>query len=122
VNFRTALSRLRVMGFCEGISWAFLLTAMFFKYGPGLSDETHDTGKMAVRIVGSIHGGLFLLYLLAVVNAWIERKWGFGRAFLAGLVSIPPFGTFVFDGSLRHEQLAASTAAAPLPDRPDLQS
>lgn len=105
MNFRTALGRLRLMGLCEGISWAFLLTAMAFKYGPGLSDEAHAAGVTAVRIVGSIHGGLFVVYLIAVLNAWVEMRWGFGRAFLAGLVSFPPFGTFLFDGSLKREQL-----------------
>jgi len=114
VNLRTALGRLRLMGLLEGISWAFLLTAMFLKYGPGLSEEMHAHGKLAVGIVGSIHGGLFVVYLIAVVNAWIDRKWGFGRAFLAGIVSIPPFGTFVFDGSLKREQYESSTPTSAL--------
>jgi len=104
VNFSTALGRLRIMGLLEGISWAFLLTAMFLKYGPGLSDDTHAHGKLAVTIVGSIHGGLFVIYLIAVINAWIVRKWPFSRAWLAGLASLPPFGTFLFDVSLKREQ------------------
>jgi integral membrane protein len=104
VNFQTALGRLRIMGLLEGISWAFLLTAMFLKYGPGLSDDMRAHGKLAVTIVGSIHGGLFVVYILAVIHAWIARKWPFSRAFLAALASIPPFGTFLFDASLKREQ------------------
>jgi integral membrane protein len=92
------------MGLLEGISWAFLLVSMFLKYGPGLPDDLHALGKIAVTVVGSIHGGLFVLYILAVVHAWIERKWPFSRAFLAALASIPPFGTFLFDVSLKREQ------------------
>lgn len=121
MNFKTALGRLRLMGLMEGISWACLLVAMLLKYFPGetganhpdhgvtTTDQVHAVGKTAVTIVGSIHGGLFMLYLLAVVNAWIDRKWGFGRAFLAALASFPPFGTFVFDGTLKREQLSEST-------------
>ena len=96
------------MGLLEGISWAFLLTSMFLKYGPGLSDDLHALGKLAVTIVGSIHGGLFVIYVVAVANAWIVRRWPFSRAFLAALASIPPFGTFLFDVSLKREQLLES--------------
>jgi integral membrane protein len=96
MHVRTALGRLRLIGFAEGVSWILLLGAMAYRYFTGV-----HTG---VRVTGSIHGGLFLLYCGAVVNAWVVRKWPFGRAVVAGLVALPPFATFVFDRSLKREQ------------------
>lgn len=96
MHFRTALGRLRLIGFTEGVSWVLLLGAMAYRYFTGV-----HTG---VRVTGSIHGGLFLLYCAAVVNAWVVRKWPVGRAVVAGLVSLPPIATFIFDRSLKREQ------------------
>ena len=99
MNFRTALARLRLIGLVEGTSCVLLFFgAMPLKYLAGQS--------WVVTVVGSIHGGLFIMYCLAVVNAWKSQKWSVGRAVLAGLVSIPPFATFVFDRSLKREQEA----------------
>jgi integral membrane protein len=103
MHFRTALGRLRLIGFAEGVSWLLLLSAMAYRYFTGV-----HTG---VTVAGSLHGGLFLLYCLAVVNAWVVRKWPFGRAVVAGLVSLPPFATFVFDHSLKREQAEAERPA-----------
>ena len=101
MNFSTALGRLRIIGLIEGTSAVLLFcVAMPWKY---LIDE--PTGKPVVTAVGSVHGFLWMVYLLAVLNAWIAQKWGLGRVFVAGIVSIPPFATFLFDRSLKREQL-----------------
>jgi integral membrane protein len=100
LNFRTALARLRLIGFIEGTSAVLLFcVAMPWKY---LIDE--PTGKHVVYAVGMTHGILWTLYIAAVLNAAIVRKWGIGRVVVAGLASIPPFATFIFDRSLRREQ------------------
>lgn len=105
MKFRTALGRLRIIGLIEGISAVLLFcVAMPWKY---FIDEA--TGKPVVTAVGSAHGFLWMVYLLAVLNAWIARKWGLGRAFVAGAVSIPPFGTLIFDRWLKREQDAANS-------------
>lgn len=97
MNLRTALARFRLIGLIEGISCIVLFfVAMPLKY---LADI-----PMAVTVVGGIHGGLFVLYLIAGVNVWVVQKWGIGRVALAVLAAIPPFGTFIFDGSLKREQ------------------
>lgn len=106
MHFRTALGRLRLLGIAEGVSWLLLLSAMAYRYFTGV-----HTG---VTIAGSLHGGLFVLYCLAVVNTWWARKWSVGRAVLAGLVSLPPFATFVFDRSLKREQETAERETRPV--------
>ena len=97
----TPLARLRVVGLLEGLSFLLLLgVAMPLKYVWGMPE--------AVRIVGSLHGLLFVLYALAVVHVWIVRRWPIDRAIMAMIAAVLPFGPFVFERSLRREEAAAA--------------
>ena len=99
----TALRQLRIVALLEGSSFvALLFIAMPLKYLAGL--------PLAVRIVGSVHGLLFLMFLAALYRAGRTRRWPLRRALLAFVSSIVPFGTFLFDRSLRRE-IAAMTPA-----------
>jgi integral membrane protein len=101
----TALCQFRLVAFAEGGSFlALLFVAMPLKYLVGL--------PLAVRIVGSIHGVLFIAFVLALIRAGTAHHWPFHRWLLAFVSSILPFGTFVFDRSLRREIAAVSTEAA----------
>lgn len=92
----TALRQLRLVALLEGSSFLILLfIAMPLKYLAGL--------PLAVRVVGSIHGALFLLFLAALYRAAGARAWPRRRSVIAFVASILPFGTFVFDASLRGE-------------------
>jgi integral membrane protein len=92
----TALRQLRLVALVEGAAFlALLFVAMPLKYLVGL--------PLAVRIVGSIHGVLFIAFVLALIRVSIARAWPFSRSLLAFVASIVPFGTFVFDRSLRRE-------------------
>ncbi|WP_438021032.1 DUF3817 domain-containing protein [Sorangium sp. So ce315] len=92
----TALRQLRLVAIVEGVSYILLLfIAMPLKY---LADL-----PLAVRIVGSAHGLLFVLFLVALLRAAVARQWSLGRSSLAFVSSIVPFGTFVFDRSLQRE-------------------
>lgn len=99
---KSPIGRLRLIGLVEGASFLILLgVAMPLKY---LADM-----PMAVRIVGSVHGGLFLVFLVALMQAADHGSWRFTRIAAAFIASVLPFGTFVFDRSLRAE--AAAEAA-----------
>jgi integral membrane protein len=92
----TALRQFRLVALAEGVSFLVLLfVAMPLKYLAGL--------PLAVRIVGSLHGVLFIAFVLALIWVSIARRWPVSRALLAFVSSIVPFGTFVFDRSLRRE-------------------
>ena len=92
----TALRQLRLVAFLEGTSFLFLLfVAMPLKYLAGL--------PLAVRIVGTVHGVLFVIFLAVLYRAGRARRWPLRRWLIAFVSSIVPFGTFVFDRSLRHE-------------------
>ena len=92
----TALRHLRLVALLEGSSFLVLLfIAMPLKYLAGL--------PLAVRIAGSVHGLLFMLFLAALYRAGRRRDWPLRRSLLAFVAAIVPFGTFVFDRSLRRE-------------------
>jgi integral membrane protein len=90
----TPLGRLRVIGYCEGVSFLVLLgIAMPLKYAAGMPE--------AVLITGWIHGVLFIAYVIAAVQAASANRWPHGRLALAFAAAVLPFGPFVFDWWLR---------------------
>lgn len=95
------MQQLRVVAFLEGVSFVLLLfVAMPLKYYAGL--------PLAVRIVGSLHGLLFVVFCWALLRAAVACEWPLRRSLLAFVASLLPFGTFVFDRSLKREIAAAS--------------
>jgi len=96
---RTSISRLRIIGLIEGISFLVLLgVAMPLKYFAGL--------PQAVRIVGWIHGLLFIAFCVALTQAHQEAKWKLGRTGGVLIAALLPFGPFVIDKRLRQEDEA----------------
>jgi integral membrane protein len=90
---------LRITGITEGISFlVLLLIAMPLKYYAGF--------PLAVKIVGWIHGVLFIGYIIAVFAAIKAMKWNFWDFFLAIAASLVPFGTFLLDKSWRARERA----------------
>lgn len=53
-----------------------------------------------VRVVGMMHGLLFVLYIINVIQAKIEYDWSKKTMFLSIIASIIPFGPFVADAKL----------------------
>lgn len=103
--WRSPIGRLRIIGLVEGVSTLLLFfVAMPLKY---LASRPEP-----VRVVGTIHGGLWVLFIAAAVHVAVIRKWSPGRAAVAFVASVLPFGTFVFDRSLRREQLEAEGVRA----------
>ena len=94
---KTPLSRLRVIGNLEGISYLLLLgIAMPLKYLAGM--------PMAVKVTGSIHGFLFVSFMVALANVWKTEKWSFKKLTNAFILSFVPFGTFYLDKQIRQEE------------------
>ena len=93
---RNPITDLRLIGALEGVSFLVLLfAAMPMKYLAGM--------PLGVRVVGMLHGVLFLLYLVAVARAARWRRWSPGRIVEALVASLYPFGTFLLDRKLREE-------------------
>ena len=95
-----SVGRLRAIGLCEGVSFLALLgIAMPLKYLAGL--------PAAVKVVGWVHGLLFILFLLALAEVTVVRGWGWKRVLGALVASVVPFGPFVLDARLRREEETA---------------
>jgi integral membrane protein len=92
-----SIKQIRLIGMIEGISYLFLLfVSMPLKY--------IFKFPQAVIINGWVHGFLFVLLAFSILKTWVVCKWPFKRAFIAGVASLLPFGTFWFDKSLQKEQ------------------
>ncbi|MDO1446424.1 DUF3817 domain-containing protein [Rhodocytophaga aerolata] len=97
-NFLTTpVGRLRLYAFLEGISLlVLLLLAVPYKY------FLHDPSL--VKIIGPIHGALFLLFIVNALRMGIEQRWAFKDTTWKVIVAcLIPLGTFYIDYKiLRH--------------------
>jgi integral membrane protein len=91
----------RMIALTEGISFLTLLfIAMPMKYFMGMPE--------VVRVVGTIHGVLFLLYVGLLATLHFRQRWTVIFSLYAFVASILPFGTFVLDKQLREKEAAAN--------------
>jgi integral membrane protein len=98
-SLKTPLGRLRVIGWWEGVSFlALLLVAMPLKYFWDM--------PLAVRVVGMAHGVLFMLYVLAAIQAALDYNWPWKKTALVLIASVLPVGPFVVDAKILREETA----------------
>jgi integral membrane protein len=80
----------RTVAYAEGLSFLILLgIAMPLKYIGGMPEY--------VRVVGALHGGLFLAYFAGVIYFADHHEWSKKKTLYGLIASVLPFGTFVFD-------------------------
>lgn len=85
---------LRIMGLLDGISLiTLLLISMPLKYFADL--------PQFVTVNGSVHGGIFMVYFLAIVIVQLRIQWHIGWSLLSVLVAFIPFGNFLLDYRLK---------------------
>jgi len=85
---------LPIVSVSEGVSYLLLGAAMVLKYGP-------PQWPWGVRVVGMIHGVLFLLLLWFLVRARMECGWPARRLGLVLLASFVPVWPFFLDRQVR---------------------
>lgn len=89
-----AYRRLYWSGMAEAISFLLLLgIAMPLKYVAGKPEY--------VRVVGSLHGLLFVIYVALAFAAARAGNWPAKEMVLAVMSAVLPFGPFWFDARLR---------------------
>ena len=92
----TALRALYAVGLAEGTSFlVLLLIGMPLKY------IAHQ--PLAVKVIGPIHGTLFLLYIALVLLSAFLSSWKWTRALVGVISSVVPFGPFLFDAAVKRE-------------------
>ena len=89
---QSVLKTLRLLAVLEGISYLSFIITMPLKYGYDI--------LLPNKIVGMIHGVLFIAYVFWVYWANTEVKWDGKTNFWAYLASLLPFGTFVADAKI----------------------
>jgi integral membrane protein len=97
---RNPISMLRLVSLAEGTSFLLLLLATLVKYG---ADQ-----PIGVRLLGPIHGLLFLAFVVLVLNVRGDLRWGGKATVLALLAGVVPAGAFVLERKLR--EAAPATA------------
>ena len=85
----STLGQLRILAILEGISYLLLIPTVILKYG-------FEMG-LPNKIVGSIHGLLFVLYSLWVIYYAMKVRWSLMKTFICLTASFFPFATFVVD-------------------------
>jgi len=95
---KSSLKIFRIVALLEGVSFlALLLIAMPLKYVMHLPTP--------VRIMGMIHGVLFLAFVFYLLMVKSERSWSIKKTAIAFLASLLPFGTFVLDARVLKKEL-----------------
>lgn len=96
----------RAVAIAEACSWAGLLAGMYVKY-------IAQAGEVGVKVFGPIHGGLFLLYLAAVLLTARERGWSRATIAVGLACAVPPFATIWFERRQMRRERALQPAAQP---------
>lgn len=89
MNLKTTFGLLRLSAILEGISYLLFALTMPLKYWHGILWPN--------KIVGMIHGVLFIAYILLVFIESREKKWSAADQFWSYLASLLPFATFIVD-------------------------
>lgn len=92
MNFKSALGILRIAALLEGISFLSFIITMPLKYNYDI--------LLPNKIVGMVHGFLFIFYVGMVYWVSTETNWSIKEKIGAYLASILPFGTFVADAKI----------------------
>lgn len=92
--FTTAIGRLRLLGYFEGISLLVLVcVAVPLKY-------CWNNASLS-QVVGPVHGALFLLFIFNVLSMGVAKHWNFKQTTWKVLIAcVIPFGTFYIDHTI----------------------
>ncbi|MET9344178.1 DUF3817 domain-containing protein [Nonomuraea sp. NPDC003804] len=96
----------RAVAIAEAFSWIGLLAGMYVKY-------ILQAGEVGVKVFGPIHGGLFVLYVAAVLLVARERGWSRATVVVGLMCAVPPLATVWFERrQTRHERARQTTTPA----------
>jgi integral membrane protein len=86
-GIRGALGRYRVMAYVVGVGLLTLCASMILDYGFGQDQYT--------KIVGPVHGFLYIVYFLATVDLALKARWSVKGTILILLAGMIPFVSFI---------------------------
>jgi integral membrane protein len=82
----TKIQQFQKVAIAEGCSWIGLLVTMYLK-------RMHEI-ELPNKIVGWIHGILFILYCVYLAQFFFGKSFSFQKSLLLFIAAFVPFGTF----------------------------
>ncbi|CAN5391732.1 DUF3817 domain-containing protein [soil metagenome] len=102
---RSAFLRYRIMAFVTGTLLVLLVfVAIPIKYWWG-----HNDGPTA--LIGTAHGFLFMVYLVAALDLGIRRRWNLLKLALVMIAGTVPFASFYAEHRINAEVKALTDAS-----------
>ncbi|MFC0108649.1 DUF3817 domain-containing protein [Kibdelosporangium aridum] len=94
-GLKGALARYRVLAYVVGVGLLALVGAMIMNYG-------FDQPQYS-RIVGPVHGFLYVIYLVLTVDLGLKARWPIVKTGLILLAGMIPFVSFVAERRVTRE-------------------
>ncbi|WP_030916055.1 DUF3817 domain-containing protein [Streptomyces sp. NRRL B-24720] len=104
IKTATALHRLRLISIPEALSFPALII-----FGSILS-RVSDIDFLMMPL-GMLHGVLFVIYMVLLLDVWSKTKWPFKRVALFFLLALLPFGGLYGDKVLKRYEADGVIAA-----------
>ncbi|MCJ0871583.1 DUF3817 domain-containing protein [Streptomyces sp. AP-93] len=104
IKTASALHRLRLISVPEALSFPALLI-----FGSVLS-RISDIDYLMMPL-GIIHGVLFVIYAVFLLDVWLKAKWPLKKVVLFFLLALVPFGGLYGDRLLGRDEAAGVLAA-----------
>jgi integral membrane protein len=99
----SALKPFRVLAYVVGVMLLVLCVGMVLRYG-------FDEAAMS-KIIAPIHGGLYMIYLITVMNLGMKARWTWPYMLGVMLGGTVPFLSFYVERRVTQRVQAALTAA-----------
>lgn len=99
----SALKPFRVLAYVVGVMLLVLCVAMVLRYG-------FDDASMS-KIIAPIHGGLYMIYLIAVMNLGMKARWVWPYMLGVMLGGTVPFLSFYVERRVTQRVQTALAAA-----------
>ena len=101
---REAWTLFKLAAFAEAFGWTLLIVGVAFQH---FGWPWHGS---ALLLAGRLHGMFFSLYLVSALLLGKSLSWKKREVVLAALVSVPPYGTLVFEQWMAHRRKRANGA------------
>jgi integral membrane protein len=113
VDARARLTRYRVMAFVTGTMLLVLCLEMVLKYvfHAGGVDASGSPEPVLGTWIAIVHGWIYVVYLVTVVQLWSAMRWSLGRLVTMALAGVVPVMSFILERRVHAEAVARLDAA-----------
>jgi integral membrane protein len=88
----------RLAAFGEAFGWSLLITGVLWRQFGLINNHS------VLQIAGQLHGTLFLAYFIGLLAVYKSLHLSRKQLIVAAAVSVPPYGTLVFEKWLAHKR------------------